>query len=321
MKNHILYYSVGPLLYCPANRDSITTSIINENFGRQFSLALCLEDTINDNFVAEAEQKMLHSLQDIDNACQNREFYLPRIFIRVRNPEQITRLTIALKSHMDIITGFIIPKFSPANAHDYINKIIEANELAGRKIYMMPIYESEDIIDLRTRYQVLYSLKDALSQVEELVLNIRVGGNDLCHLFGFRRHPDESIHEIKPVSSVFTDIVTVYGTDYVISGPVWEYYAGGQWEEGLRSEIRDDRLCGFTGKTVIHPNQIAVVNSCFQVSQADYKDAQNILHWDNESSTLVAGSQNSERMNECKTHTNWARQILYLAEVYGIRAE
>ena len=43
MKNNVLYYSVGPLLYCPANRISITDSLINERFGNRFSLALCLE--------------------------------------------------------------------------------------------------------------------------------------------------------------------------------------------------------------------------------------------------------------------------------------
>ncbi len=51
MKNNVLYYSVGPLLYCPANRISITDSLINERFGNRFSLALCLEDTINDDHV------------------------------------------------------------------------------------------------------------------------------------------------------------------------------------------------------------------------------------------------------------------------------
>ena len=37
MKNNVLYYSVGPLLYCPANRISITDSLINERFGNRFS--------------------------------------------------------------------------------------------------------------------------------------------------------------------------------------------------------------------------------------------------------------------------------------------
>lgn len=33
-----------------------------------------------------------------------------------------------------------------------------------------------------------------------------------------------------------------------------------------------DLLNGFTGKTVIHPNQIPVVNEMLRVSQRDYAD-------------------------------------------------
>jgi citrate lyase beta subunit len=309
---------VGPLLYCPANKATIAQSIIQEKFGRHFSLALCLEDTINDSFVAEAEQDLLQSLREIYTAHQDNDFFLPKIFIRVRNPQQITMLISSLKECAGVITGFIIPKFSPQNADEYIQEIIKVNESASQKIYVMPIYESSDMIDLRTRYEVLYSLKDSLRRIEDLVLNIRVGGNDLCHIFGFRRHPDESIHDIKPVSALFTDIVTVYGTDYVISAPVWEYYGGENWETGLAAEIQGDKLCGFTGKTVIHPKQIEVVNSCYRVSASDYHDAQNILGWDKNIAAMVSGSQDGERMNEYKTHINWARRIMYLAEVYGV---
>lgn len=318
MKDQIIYYSIGPLLYCPANKATISQSIIQEKFGTHFSLALCLEDTINDNFVAEAEQALIQSLRDICRARQDKDFFLPKIFIRVRNPEQITMLISSLGEYAGVVTGFIIPKFSPGNAGDYLHKLIEANESCDHKFYVMPIYESSDMIDLRTRYEVLYSLKDSLRQVEDLVLNIRVGGNDLCHIFGFRRHPDESIHNIKPVSSLFTDIVTVYGTDYVISAPVWEYYGGGNWKTGLISEIRGDKLCGFTGKTVIHPKQIEVVNACYRVSASDYNDAKGILGWDKTSGAFVSGNQEGVRMNEYKTHLNWARRILYLAEVYGV---
>ena len=56
MKNDIIYYSVGALLYCPANKKTIAGSVIHEKFGTKYSLALCLEDTINDNYVTEAEQ-------------------------------------------------------------------------------------------------------------------------------------------------------------------------------------------------------------------------------------------------------------------------
>ena len=318
MKNNVLYYSVGPLLYCPANRISITDSLINERFGNRFSLALCLEDTINDDHVEEAEQILISSLSQIFIQHEQKPFYLPKIFIRVRNPQQIQRLTKALGQSIKIVTGFIVPKFSPDNAQSYIEQMILVNELVAKKLYMMPIYESPSIIDLRNRIDILYLLRDSLARIEDLILNIRVGGNDLCHMFGFRRHANESIHSIRPVSDIFSDIITVYGMDYVISGPVWEYYAGDGWKEGMIQEIREDRLCGFIGKTVIHPSQIPVVNRAYQVSRNDYLDARAILNWNADSASLVAGSKTRERMNEYKTHLNWAKKTVYLSEVFGI---
>lgn len=318
MKNNILYYSVGALLYCPACRKSIADSIIHENFGTNFSLALCLEDTINDNFVEGAEKALLDSIRQIHESLQSRPFYLPKIFIRVRSPQQIAKLAKAFGQSAEIITGFIIPKFSTENANAYIQAIVQANASGSHKFYMMPIYESSSIVNIKERADILYSLKDSLSAVEELVLNIRVGGNDLCHLFGFRRHADESIHRIHPIADIFSDIITVYGTDYVISGPVWEYYSGDNWQEGLLSEIADDKLCGFTGKTVIHPKQIPVLNRAYRVSRSDFDDARSIINWDMNRETFVSGSPAKERMNEYKTHQNWAQKILFLAEAFGV---
>ena len=134
MKNNVLYYSVGPLLYCPANRISITDSLINERFGNRFSLALCLEDTINDDHVEEAEQILISSLSQIFIQHEQKPFYLPKIFIRVRNPQQIQRLTKALGQSIKIVTGFIVPKFSPDNAQSYIEQMILVNELVAEMI-------------------------------------------------------------------------------------------------------------------------------------------------------------------------------------------
>ena len=103
MKNNVLYYSVGPLLYCPANKASITDSLINEKFGNRFSLALCLEDTINDAYVAKAEQILIHSLDTIFAQHEIIPFYLPKIFIRVRNPQQIHRLIKSLGRSVEIV--------------------------------------------------------------------------------------------------------------------------------------------------------------------------------------------------------------------------
>ena len=319
MKNSSLYYSVCSLLYCPANNERLVNSIINEKFGSNYSLALCLEDTIPDDCVKEAEEKLIHSLEQLYLGKNQRRFYLPKIFIRVRSPKQIPDLVRRAMSVKEIITGFILPKFSLENADSYIKNILSANRFADKDFYIMPILESPTIINLQNRYSILYALKEKLDRIEHLVLNIRVGGNDLCHMFGFRRHSTESIYNILPVAHIFSDIITVYGMDYVISGPVWEYYSGEQWKNGLIQELQGDKLCGFIGKTVIHPNQIPVVNNAYKVSLQDFEDAKSVLNWDVSSHSLVAGNTSKERMNEYKTHYHWAQKILFLAEIYGIQ--
>ena len=42
------------------------------------------------------------------------------------------------------------------------------------------------------------------------------------------------------------------------------------------------------------------------------------LNWNADSASLVAGSKTRERMNEYKTHLNWAKKTVYLSEVFGI---
>lgn len=319
MNNSLLYYSVGALLYCPANRKTIVDSIVRQRFGAKYSLALCLEDTIRDDCVAEAEHILTNSLYQLAKRTEQETFYLPKIFVRVRNARQIGRLCKAFGDCIRLVTGFILPKFSLENADAYIQEILCANELASQPLYAMPIFESPSIIDLRYRTEILYTLKEKLDQMEDRVLNIRVGGNDLCHAFGYRRHDNESIHQIRPIADIFSDIITVYGRDYVVSGPVWEYYHSSNWERGLYHEIADDKLCGFIGKTVIYPSQISIVNEAYKVSEHDYQDAAAILNWDKSSHSLVAGSVRKDRMNEYKTHSNWALRTLLTAEYFGVK--
>lgn len=320
MECNILPYSVGPLLYCPANSENIAYSLINQKFGTNYSLALCLEDTIADNAVEQAELKLKISLDKIFLAKNNKiskDFYLPKIFIRIRTPEQITKLYSMLKNSISLLTGFIIPKFSPQNSKKYIDSLLNINKLNYKIIYMMPIFESPDLIHLNNRYNILYSLKSQLDKISEYVLNIRVGGNDLCHCFGLRRHSTQTIYDIKTISSILCDIVTVFGRDYIISGPVWEYFNGPDWETGMRKELKLDIVNGFIGKTVIHPNQISVVLDELKVTPTDYDDAVSILNWNECNDTLVSSNSISERMNEQKTHANWAKKILILAKIYG----
>lgn len=312
-------YQVGALLYCPANNQSLARNIIQSAFGDKFSLCLCLEDTINDKKVREAELDMEHTLRQIYEARRaGKQFYLPKIFIRVRQKEQIVRLIQELGCVADIVTGFNLPKFNLENAHGYLDALTDCKNLK-KDIKFMPILESQDLADVMKRPAFLYELKEMLKPYEDMVINIRVGGNDLSHIYGLRRHSTETIYDIKPVIAALTDILQVFGTEYVVSGPVFEYYNGENWREGLRRECDKDIIAGFIGKTAIHPKQIPIINDALKVFKEDYEDAKEILHWDDQESAYVKGNVTGSRMNEVKTHLNWANRVMALADYYGVK--
>lgn len=323
LKHQLHHYEIGALLYCPASTTGIAQAILEGNIPTPFSLAFCLEDTVGESFVEEAISTLVESIGILyqKKYIENMDFYLPKIFIRVRNPKQMEELWSRLGERAWAVEGFIAPKTSPESAPVYIDYLRNINQKTKKPCYFMPILESRDMIDLRSRTQFLYSVKQQLQEVEELVASVRVGGNDLCHCFDLRRNRNTSIHEIPVITHLLSDIMAVFALDYPISSAVWEYYKGEHWDTGLKKELEQDRMNGFIGKTVIHPVQIPLVHQAYQVSQEDFNDAKSILQWDINSPTLVSGNTTGQRMNEYKTHSNWAKHILLLAEVYGIKQE
>lgn len=310
---------MGALLYTPALNPNIAEAVLQGRLGDPYSLALCLEDTISDDLMAAAEGQAAKSLQTLWTAAQHRPLTLPKIFLRVREPEQVGRLFDAAAAYQSILTGFIFPKYSLTNAAAYNRALEEVNGRAARPLVMMPILESPDIVVLPGRAERLSAIKERLDAMGELVLNVRVGGNDFCNQFSARRHYDETIYDILPVAQLLGDILTVFSRDYVVSGPVWEFFSShnDEWKQGLRRELKLDRLNGFLGKTVIHPKQIPVVNEMLKVTSKDLQDAKAILNWDS-SGLQVGKSYGGERMNEVRTNYNWAQKTLLLAELYGI---
>lgn len=318
-----LQYSVGALLYTPALNNKIADSIIRGQFGENYSIALCLEDTIAKSAVGQALAQMEKTFNQLYESTTADGISLPKMFVRVRNPEQINTVFQLLSPYINIFSGFILPKYSLENADRYNNEFQRVLCQSSSPFYMMPILESEDIVDFATRTGVLIALKRKIDSMKEHVLNVRVGGNDFCSAFGVRRHVDETIYDILPIAQLLCDILTIFSRDYVVSGPVWEYYSGQdeEWAEGLKHELKYDILNGFVGKTVIHPKQIPVVIESLKVGKKDYYDAKEILAWTSDRDLLVGGSVKKERMNEVNTHLRWAKKTMTLASVYGIKED
>jgi citrate lyase beta subunit len=320
VEKEYLAYSVGALLYTPGISEKIADDIINNKIDSPFSICLCLEDSISEDAVEVAESQTVKNLEQIySGKRENKEFYCPKIFIRVRYPKQIITIFDKIKQFKDIFTGFILPKYSLKNIDEYNHNMLEINKISDKLIYMMPILESGDIADFSKRSDTLRKIKTKIDEISDIVLNIRVGGNDFCNIFGLRRHHNETIYDICPVKNILSDILTEFSSKYVVSAPVWEYFGNdpGKWSVGLENEIRYDKLNGFIGKTVIHPSQISIVNNNLKIDENDYNDAISIIKWKEGEDLQVLKSTNMDRMNEVRTHLKWAQKIVKLAEIYG----
>lgn len=312
-----LQYSVGGLLYAPSTGKNVPGKIRDGAFKNLTSMAFCLEDAVRDESLKEAEESLGGILRELAGIRER----LPLLFIRIRTPEHMRHIYDLYREYRHIITGYILPKFDLSNMEEYRRLVTDINgENKERVTYIMPILESRMVADLATRIGALQKIKEALDTVKGYVLNVRVGGNDFCNLYGLRRAENQSIYDIGVIRDILADIVNVFASDYVVSGPVWEYFGAqrdGRWDTGLIREMELDRLNGLIGKTAIHPSQLPVIFEGMKVKRPDYDDAMKILNWQDESA--VAKSVNGARMNEVKVHGKWARKIAILGSIYGIK--
>lgn len=319
--NKLLPYRVGGLLYAPAINTKIADKIEQKAYPDLTSMAFCLEDSIQDSALEHAEQELKKTLIAIKNKnIPDKD--LPLLFVRIRNPQHLIHVNSFLENLTCLLTGYILPKFDLSNAADYIEAILVINKSRKKPLFIMPILESKMIADIEGRIHTLLNIKSYLAKANEYVLNVRVGGNDFSNLYGLRRSITQNIYQIGVIRDILIDIINVFAADYVVSGPVWEYFGteDGSWSDGLRKELELDKLNGFVGKTAIHPSQIPHIYESMKVLKSDYDDALKILNW-NPSEYGVEKSADGSRMNEVKCHTKWATRIAILGEIYGIREE
>lgn len=318
----ILQHAIGANMYVPAILETLYDKLVNDKFYNIGALTLCLEDSIEDSIVPAAEQNVLHILQALyqytsGNQAQN----LPLIFIRVRNVDQFRHLAQMLKvEHLSVLCGFSFPKFNSTNADNYLSTLQNLSVNTGQVLYGMPIIEDKTVMYKEQRFTELLKLQQVLKKYDSYILNIRVGGTDFSSIFGLRRDVSTTIYDIKPVADCLTDIVNFFMREecqYVLSGPVWEYYA---WEEdaiemvNLKKELLLDIQNGFQGKTIIHPSQIELVNKSYIVKYEEYQDAVNIL----QSKGGVFARYTGNGMNEVNPHRKWAEKIMAKAEIFGV---
>lgn len=338
----ILAFALGATLYAPATRADLALTISKRAARGVCSMVIDLEDAVADHEVEFAKRQTVATL----NLLADSEDPNPLLFVRVRDADTVTEIVEQLGTGAVALTGFVFPKFDRASGPKYLAALEAAAERLGRPVYGMPVLESPALVHRETRDQELTQIAALLAEHREQILAVRIGATDMCSTFGIRRDRDLTIYDVRVVADVIADIVNYLGrsdgTGFVITGPVWEYFADHErmfrpllrtapFEEsdavpfrrylvsrdldGLLREITLDRANGIQGKTVIHPSHVAAVHALSVVTHEEYSDALDILQVDVGG---VAASGYRNKMNEMRPHRSWARQTLLRARVFGV---
>ena len=341
----LLQYCLGATMYMPGTKD-FAPKILSGPMPGLTTMVMCFEDACPEEQVEEAEENVHRLLDRVTDAVESgtlSEDRVPLIFVRVRNLEQFKHFGNELTKHqIKSLCGINFPKFNADNGHEYYSYLKELNERFEEILYGMPIIEDPEVAYKESRMEQLIGIKKTLDKYHDLVLQVRVGGTDFSSVFGVRRGVDYSIYDIMMVRECLSDIMNVCGrnNDYVVSGPVWEYFRAPKelmFEElpkhsledcllkrltivnnevdGLLREVVLDKANGFIGRTVIHPSHVKFVNALMAVTKEEYDDACMILG--HTKGGVVKGS-GANKMNEVKPHTNWAKKVLNRSRAFGV---
>lgn len=339
-----LAVALGATLYTPATREGLDHVVVRQAERGATSMVLCLEDAVPDDLLDKAEQNLVESLQ----ALHERPRPTPLLFVRVRRPDQLLDVSARLGDAIRTLSGFVLPKFGRENGLEYLDALGEAERAGGHRLFAMPVMESPDISYEETRQEALGWAQRVLTDRKDQVLAVRIGATDLSSVYGLRRSPDLTVYDVRVVAQVITDVVNrlgrADGTGHVISGPVWEYFTGGErifkprlrqslFErhhaedlraqllsrdmDGLIREVELDKANGLTGKTVIHPSHVPAVNALQVVTSEEFEDAMAVLSTPQGG---VAASGYRNKMNEAKPHTAWAARTATRARMFGVSA-
>jgi citrate lyase beta subunit len=339
----LLAVALGATLYSPASRPELAADIAARAAAGVVSLVVCLEDAVADVELEAAEQNALAQLR----AYAQTGAAGPLVFVRVRAPEQIRMIIAGLGDAARILTGFVLPKFTDDNGTAYLDVVVEASARIGRRLLVMPVLESQEIIFAESRLGTLFGARQLLDKYRDYVLAVRIGATDLSAAYGLRRSRDLTVYDVRVLADVISDVVNVFGradgSGYSVTGPVWEYFSATERMfkpqlrdtpfvehaeprlraeliagdlDGLIREVALDRANGLTGKTVIHPTHVAAVHALSVVTHEEFADATDILGTC--ASGGVASSTYRNKMNESKPHATWARSTTLRARAFGV---
>ncbi|MCQ9471307.1 HpcH/HpaI aldolase/citrate lyase family protein [Pseudomonas alliivorans] len=291
-------YALGATLYMPATRDDILDVVFAEKLPELRSLVVCLEDAV--------------ALIDIETALVNLRQVLTRIqdrggrpasgpllFVRPRDAAMARILNDwPLMVHVD---GFVVPKLSLKTLSSWEQAV------TNPALALMPTLETPEVFNPTAMVELGQALK---ANLDERIIALRIGGNDLMGCLGLRRNPAMTLYGT-PMGYVIPMLAGVMGSQgFALTAPVFEQLAT---PDILQQELTLDIANGLVGKTAIHPSQVNIIQNALRVSLEDMNSARMILN-----SVAPAVFKYNDAMCEPATHYKWATHIMERAKWHGV---
>ncbi|MCF5468625.1 HpcH/HpaI aldolase/citrate lyase family protein [Pseudomonas syringae] len=291
-------YALGATLYMPATRDDIVDVVCGDKIPELRSLVVCLEDAV--------------ALIDVDTALLNLRQVLTRIQDRGGRPANGPLLFVRPRDAamarilndwplMAQVDGFVVPKLSLTNLTSWEQAV------TNPALALMPTLETPEVFNPGAMVELGQALKASL---DERIIALRIGGNDLMGCLGLRRNPAMTLYST-PMGYVIPMLAGVMGAQgFALTAPVFEQLAT---PDILEHELALDITNGLVGKTAIHPSQVNIIQNALRVSLEDMNSARMILN-----SVAPAVFKYNDAMCEPATHYKWATHIMERAKWHGV---
>ncbi|WP_122417617.1 HpcH/HpaI aldolase/citrate lyase family protein [Pseudomonas viridiflava] len=291
-------YALGATLYMPATRDDILDVVFAEKLSELRSLVVCLEDAVA---LIDIETALLN-LRQVLTRIQDRggrPANGPLLFVRPRDAAMARILNDwPLMAHVD---GFVVPKLSLKTLSSWEQAV------TNPALALMPTLETPEVFNPTAMVELGQALK---ANLDERIIALRIGGNDLMGCLGLRRNPAMTLYGT-PMGYVIPMLAGVMGSQgFALTAPVFEQLAT---PDILQQELTLDIANGLVGKTAIHPSQVNIIQNALRVSLEDMNSARMILN-----SVAPAVFKYNDAMCEPATHYKWATHIMERAKWHGV---
>lgn len=288
---------LGATLYMPCTRPDLFERLFGPAAVPGLrSAVLCLEDAVLASDIPLAMvhlAALLRRLAQRDAASGD-----PMIFVRPRDGAMLDH--ILRLPGIERVQGFVLPKAHADNMPAYLS----LPYAPGHRL--MPTLETREALD---PYE-LRRLRDQLLAVQDRILALRIGGNDLLQTIGLRRVAGRTAYD-GPLGAVIGMLVSSFAPwGFALSAPVFERFGDTAL---LRDEVQRDVEHGLFTKSAIHPDQVPVIQAALAVPSHQWREAQAILAPDSAAVFAHHGV-----MCEPSTHRGWAERILARADAFGV---